>query len=167
MATGLIVPMVGSLISGVKDIIGEFHMSPEDKANLEVKLAGLQAAKEAQAADVEIKLNDIAGQNIRADAVSGDKFTARARPTFMYIIEFILAFNYCALPFLQVFGSKVAPLVMPPDLLVLFGTCVTGYVMARTADKALALPGQSNVNVFGIVKASNSGNVLIPSGKTN
>lgn len=155
MATGLIVPLVSQALGGIKDIIGEFHMSPEDKAKLEQAIADRQAAAEQRAADLEIKLNDIAGQNIRADAQSGDKYTERARPTFMYIVEFILGFNYIGLPFLHIWFPTAQTLVLPGDLLVLFGTCVTGYVMARTADKVSSMPGASTVSVLGgLIKTS-------------
>jgi Holin of 3TMs, for gene-transfer release len=153
-AVGLVSSLLSGGISGLADtakgIIEEFHMSPEQKAEQLAKVATAQQAAIDSARNYEIQLNSIAGQNIRADAQSGDKFTERARPTFMYIIEFILAFNYIGLPVAQIFGSKVPPLVLPADLLVLFGTCVTGYVMARTADKTLSLPGDSQVNVLGV-----------------
>jgi hypothetical protein len=68
----------------------------------------------------------------------------------MYIVEFILGFNYILIPLAQMFGSKVVPLVLPPDLLVLFGTCVTGYVFARTVEKNQSLPGDSQISVLGL-----------------
>jgi hypothetical protein len=71
----------------------------------------------------------------RITSPMGDKFTERARPSFMYVVIFILCFNYVGLPIFQVFGSKVAPLELPPDLLTLFGVCVSGYVFNRSAEK--------------------------------
>ena len=146
---------IGGVVDAAKGVIEEFHMSPEQKADSLAKIAAAQAAAEQSARDYDTQMNAIAGQNIRADAQSGDAFTQRARPMFMYIIEFILAFNYIGIPLAQMLGSKVAPLVLPPDLLVLFGTCVTGYVFARTADKISQMPGDSSVSVLGVIKASN------------
>jgi hypothetical protein len=145
---------VGGLASLAQTIINKFVADPQAKADAIQKLAENQIEVQQMQNDIEVKLNDIAGQNIRADATNGDKFTERARPTFMYIIEFILVFNYAVIPVAEMFGSKVVPIVLPADLLTLFGVCVTGYVMARSVDKTMALSGDSQVNVLGI-KASN------------
>lgn len=148
--------IVSPLVSSVSKIIDQFHMSPEEKA--QAQLAIQQAAQQAQqqAADYDVKLNDIAGQNIRADAQSEDKFTQRARPWFMYIIEWVLAFNYIVIPGYQmVTGKPLAPVTLPADLLTLFGVCVTGYVFNRTAEKISSMPGDSQVNMMGVIKASN------------
>lgn len=141
---------VGGLSSLAQTIIEKFVPDPQAKAAALQQLQQNQIEIQKMNDDLEVKLNDIAGQNVRADAASGDKFTERARPTFMYIVEFILAFNFIGIPIANMFGSKVQPLVLPADLLTLFGVCVTGYVMSRTVDKALALPGESQVNVLGV-----------------
>jgi hypothetical protein len=142
-------------LDSVTKLIGEFHLSPEDKAKAEQAIADASARAQQAAADYDVKLNDIAGQNIRADAASGDKFTARARPSFVYLIIAVLAFNYIGLPLAAIFGSHVQPIVLPADLLALFGLCQTGYSFLRSSDKALALPGDTSVNVLGLFKASN------------
>jgi hypothetical protein len=146
---------VGGLSSLAQTIIEKFVPDPQAKA------AALQKLQENQIEilkiqdDLEAKLNETAGQNIRADAQSGDKFTERARPTFMYIVEAILAFNFIGVPIVQLItGKAIAPFNLPADLLTLFGVCVTGYVMSRSVDKAVALPGDSNISILG-AKISN------------
>ena len=52
-------------------------------------------------------------------------------------------------------GRVMAPMILPADLLTLFGFCVTGYVMNRTAEKVAAMPGESNVNLLGVIRAGN------------
>src|SRR5690349_3277220 len=96
-------------LDSVTDIIKEFHMSPEDQAKFAQAAADAAAKAQQAAVDYDVQLNTIAGQNIRAETQSGDKFTARARPSFMYVIIAVFAFNYIFLPFAQIFGSKVQP----------------------------------------------------------
>lgn len=158
IASSILSGGIQGLAETAKGIIEEFHMSPEQKAEQLAKLATAEAQAEQSARDYDAKMNDIAGQNIRAEASSDDKFSSRARPMFMYIIEFILFWNYVALSIIRACGVKdVGPAVLPGDLLVLFGTCITGYVFARTADKALQLPGATNISVMGgLVKGSNT-----------
>lgn len=146
---------VGGLSSLAQTIIEKFVPDPQAKAAALQQLQQNQIEIQKMSDDLEVKLNDIAGQNIRADSSSGDKFTERARPTFMYIVEFILGFNYVIVPIVQMStGKSLSPFNLPPDLLTLFGVCVTGYVMSRSVDKALSLPGESQVNILGL-KASN------------
>lgn len=151
MATSLI-NLAAPIVSAAKGIIEEFHMSPEQKADAEAKLLAAQQQAQQAANDYDAKLNDIAGQNIRADDATGDKFTQHARPWFMYIVEMILAFNYIVIPGAQMFmGKTLAPVILPADLLTLFGVCVTGYVMNRTAEKIAGLPGDSQIKLpFGL-----------------
>ena len=137
-------------LDSVNTLIEQFHLSPEDKAKAQQAIADAAAKAQQSANDYEVQLNTIAGQNIRADAQNGDKFTQRARPLFMYMIEAILGFNYIGVPIAQIFGSKVAPISLPTDLLTLFGICVTGYVFARSVDKTIATPGDSQVNILGM-----------------
>lgn len=146
---------VGGLSSLAQTIIEKFVPDPQAKAAALQQLQQNQIEIQKMSDDLEVKLNDIAGQNIRSDSSSGDKFTERARPTFMYIVEFILGFNYVIVPIVQMAtGKSLSPFTLPPDLLTLFGVCVTGYVMSRSVDKALSLPGESQVNILGL-KASN------------
>jgi hypothetical protein len=142
--------LIKPALDSVTALINEFHLSPEDKAKAQQAIADAQDKARTDALEYDAKLNDIAGQNIRADAQNGDKFTSRARPTFMYIVESILGFNYIIIPLAKLFGSHVDPIVLPSDLLTLFGVCVTGYAMSRTVEKVASLPGDSQINVLGM-----------------
>ena len=73
----------------------------------------------------------MAGENIRAETMSGDKFTSRARPLFLYICNFILLWNYVVVPLL---GRT--PIEFPEPMFWLFGSVMLGYVGARTWEKA-------------------------------
>lgn len=144
----------GGVASLVQTVVNKFVPDKDAQEKIALALQQNQVQLAQMDADLETKLNETAGANIRADAQSGNFLASSARPMFMYIVEAILAFNYIGLPIAKMFGGNVAPMELPPDLLVLFGTCITGYVFARSADKALSLPGQSSINVLG-VKMSN------------
>lgn len=142
--------LVKPALDSVSTLISQFHLSPEQAAQAQQALRDAEAKAQQTAMDYDAKLNDIAGQNIRAEEQSGDKFTARARPSFMYVIIAVFAFNYIVLPFAEIFGSKVRPINLPTDLLTLFGVCVSGYAFSRTVEKIASLPGDSQVNVLGV-----------------
>ena len=147
-------PLFDSLVKpafdSVTGLIGEFHMSPEDKAKAQQALADAEQRARQTAADYDGKLNAIAGENIRAEMRCGDKFTERARPSFMYLVMAVLGFNYIAIPCCQIFGSKAQPVYLPGELLTLFGVCITGYVFNRTVEKVASLPGDSQISILGM-----------------
>ncbi len=139
--------LITPALTAVTNIIAQFHLSPEDKLKADQAIAEATAQAKQAADEYEVNLNEIAGKNIQADAASGDKFTSRARPSFMYVIIAVFAFNYIGIPLAQICGSHVSPIVLPADLLTLFGVCITGYVFARTGEKIAAMPGDSQINL--------------------
>jgi hypothetical protein len=127
----------GNLGQVFKDVVGQFHLSPDDKAKFqaaidenqkEIQLA--QIALEGKAQDSLARETEAASANIRAEAASGDKYTSRARPSVVYVVLVILSCNYVVFPLV----GKAA-LVFPDALFWLFGSCVLGYTGARTWDK--------------------------------
>lgn len=125
---------VGDIFS---KIVGTFKLSPEKAAEMEMlkethaaDLAKLQIQLEQQAQDAVSREVEAAGANIRAEATNGDKFTSRARPTFLYICNFILLWNFVIVPTM---GKN--PVAFPEPLFWLFGSVMLGYVGARSWEK--------------------------------
>jgi len=139
-----------SLLESVSKIIDQFHMSPDDKAKLQAQLVQEKDAFAAAENDYNTKLNDIAGQNIRSEEQSGDKFTERARPAVIWVGLLMFFWNYCVVPTAGVHWH-IPALPIPDTFSEIWGVVVTGYVFSRTADKLMALPGDSQVKLpFGI-----------------
>ncbi len=136
----------GTLLDSMKGLISQFHMSPEDKAKLQAQLDAEKDTVIAAEHDYNVKLNDVAGQNIRAEAQSGDKFTERARPAVIWVGLLMFFWNYCIVP---TFGIHwhVPALPIPDTFSEIWGIVVTGYVFNRTVDKMMALPGDSQINL--------------------
>jgi hypothetical protein len=148
--------LTGDPIKSINDLVAQFHASPEMKAQMEQAVQAMELKRDQIEAARDQALDDIAGQNIRAETESKDKFTARARPTFLYIIEAVLFWNFILLPSMQFFAGKpVAPIALPSDLLWLFGACVLGYTGARSLDKFMGLPGESKLDLP-LIKMSNA-----------
>lgn len=135
-------PILDQILGGgigqvFKDVVGTFKLNPEDKAKYQaaidenqtqVQLA--QVALEGKAQDTLARETEAASANIRADAASGDKFTSRARPSFIYVMLGILLANYVVFPTI---GKP--PIAFPDALFWLFGSCMLGYTGARSWEK--------------------------------
>jgi hypothetical protein len=118
---------IGDLI---KTVVGTFKLSPEAKLEFEKQLAENDFKLKQIDAELEAKLANAASANIQAEAGSGDKYTSRARPTFMYVFNFILLWNYVAVPIF-----RQAPVDFPDSLMWLGGSAILGYTGARSWEK--------------------------------
>lgn len=138
-----------SLLDSVKGIISQFHMSPEDKAKLEAQLEAEKDAFAQAQNDYNVKLNDIAGQNIRSEESEG-AYARNARPSVIWIGLVAIVWNYCLVP---VFGFHwhMTPTELPSFFWETWGVICTGYVFNRTAEKIMGMPGDSSIKLpFGI-----------------
>ncbi len=133
----------GDLGDTFSKIVGTFKLSPEKAAELEglkethaADLAKLQMEMEEKAQEAVTQEIEAAGANIRAEATNGDKYTSRARPTFLYICNLILFWNYLIVPTL---GRT--PVNFPEPLFWLFGSVMLGYVGARSWEKISGMKG--------------------------
>lgn len=131
--TGILSSLIGG---GLKDIIGAVHLDPAKKAEIEAHLADLSAQAAQADRDLEAKLNEIAGQNIRQETGSNDAFVRRARPAFLWVMTGVLAFNI-TLPLLSQFcGGHLQPLPIDSGLYGLFSSGFLGYTIARSYEKS-------------------------------
>jgi hypothetical protein len=137
-----IINAIGNLAGGgLKDLVlgvlDRIKLYPEEMAKIQLQLdqnafelQKMQLELEAREKEQIAKEIEAASANIRAEAQSGDKYTARARPTFLYLVMLILGWNYIAVPLF----NRV-PLELPEPLFWLFGSAVLGYTGARTWEK--------------------------------
>lgn len=130
-----------------KDVVGTFKLDPEEKAKFQaavdanataIQLAQIALEKNAQ--DELARETEAASANIRAEATTGDKYTSRARPSFVYVVLVILVSNYILFPL-----TGKTPLLFPDALFWLFGSCLLGYTGARTWEKVTVF-GQQGAN---------------------
>ena len=138
--------LVKPALDSVNDLIAQFHMSPEEKAAATQAIN--DAAQKAQSAanDYDSKLNDIAGQNIRTEEGSTDKFTTRARPAVIWMGNLLIMWNWGVVPVIGVHWH-LTPAPIPDSFWWTWGTVVTGYVFSRSAEKIAQLPGDSQISL--------------------
>lgn len=101
--------------------------------NIILQIKQLEAATQKDLEDNNVQLVNIAGQNIRAETQSTDKYTSRMRPTCGYVIMLILFLDYGIIP---CFGKLPVPL--PDEIIWLFGSIILGYIGARSWEKRMA-----------------------------
>lgn len=128
--------VTGDPLQGIRDLIGEFHLSPEDKAKLQTAASELDLRRDQIIADREKALADIQGQNIRAEATSEDPWVRRARPSFLWVMIAAIGMSLIVFPIVNaVMGKGIIFPEIPGAYLELFGVGYLGYTGARTWEK--------------------------------
>ena len=131
------------LETGLK-ILDKVIPDPEAKAKAQLDLLRLQ--QEGEFKELEMRMNAIL-----AEAQSQDKWTSRARPSFMYVFYVLILWSI-VMGFLYVISPETAANftigfkqwlgAIPSDLYMLFGMGYLGYTSARSYDKSQILKGK-------------------------
>ncbi len=125
----------------ILEIVGKVidKIFPDKARQNEAKAKLLEMQQNGEFAEIEI-----AQKNIKAEASSDDKWTSRARPTFMYVMYVMIL---AAIPFgvFSAINPDTAKSIslgvnawlgaIPNDLWWTFGIGYTGYATMRTFEK--------------------------------
>jgi len=132
------VPIVAGLFSVGEKLIERLFPNPEDKAKAQLALVQMEQEGELQRMTLRYSA-------ITAEANSEDKWTSRARPSFMYVFYIILLNLVIICPAIGVFfpeqmttfftNVKLGFDAIPEPLWWLFGSGFLGYTTARTFEK--------------------------------
>lgn len=131
---------ISAVISLASSVLDKIFPNAADKAKLdEAKLALLQMQSQNELKTLELQIAPAL-----AEAKSEDKWTARARPTFMYVMYIMLLFSLpmgvCSAINPEIatrvgLGMKEWLAAIPTPLYELFGICFFGYAVGRSAEK--------------------------------
>jgi hypothetical protein len=135
--------MLNALLSLAGNVIDKIF--PDKEKAHEAKLKLLELEQQGQLKNLEIQMSAIL-----AEAKSTDKWTSRARPSFMYVM-YCMILACIPMGILTVFEPQAAHQItigmkswlsaIPEGLWVTFGIGYTGYAAARSYDKKQILKG--------------------------
>ena len=126
----------GDPLKSIGDLIDQFHLSPEQKAQMQQAAQELEVKRDEIEAARDQALAEIQSRNITAETTSGDPYVRRARPTFLYVIICGIGCSIIIFPILNMILHKGLVMVPIPDAyLQLFGVAFLGYTGARTWEK--------------------------------
>jgi len=119
---GAVAPLAKILFSTVEKAVPDKDLQAKLKAELQTQL--LQShTQELQAAS----------RIIEAEAKAG-WFASSWRPLLMYVLIFILVWNYVIGPVIKVFFGAVITFELPGDVWTLLNVGLGGYVIGRSAE---------------------------------
>jgi len=121
---------IGGLFKGAESLIDELHTSPEEKAEMKLKMKKLELEAHNQISLTMQKENEVKRDVMVAELQQGDSFTKRARPMFIYAMTGLIVANYFILPLL-----KMPPIELPEQMWNLMTIAFSVYAIGRTFEK--------------------------------
>ena len=119
---GAVAPLAKILFNTIEKAVPDKDLQAKLKAELQTQL--LQShTQELQAA----------ARIVEAEAKAG-WFASSWRPLLMYVLIFILVWNYVIVPIIKVFMGAVITFELPGDVCTLLNVGLGGYVIGRSAE---------------------------------
>ena len=119
---GAIAPLAKVLFSTIEKAVPDKDLQEKLKAQLQTQL--LQSHIQELTAAAKI---------IEAEAKAG-WFASSWRPLLMYVLIFILVWNYVIGPVIKVFTGAIISFELPGDVWTLLNVGLGGYVVGRSAE---------------------------------
>ncbi|MEK9741241.1 MAG: 3TM-type holin [Flavobacteriaceae bacterium] len=134
-ALQIVAPLAKMLFSTVDKAVLDKDLAEKLKAQLNIQL--LQSSTE------ELKA---AAAVVEAEAKS-NWYVSSWRPTLMYILIFILIWNYILGPIVKIFSGAIITFELPGDVWTLLNIGLGGYVVGRSGESiARTMANKSNGN---------------------
>ena len=134
--------LIGEVLTIGRSLIQRLFPDPEQRAKAELELIKLQQ-------DGELKATEVRLSAIVSEAQSQDKWTSRARPSFMYVM-YVMILTSIPMGVLHAFmpdvsisiaeGMRAWLAAIPEEMWWLFGVGYSGYTVFRTAEKVMKKP---------------------------
>ena len=119
---GAVAPLAKILFSTIEKSVPDKDLQEKLKAQLQTQLLQSNTAELQAAAKI-----------VEAEAKAG-WFASSWRPLLMYVLIFILVWNYVIGPVIKVFTGAVISFELPGDVWTLLNVGLGGYVVGRSAE---------------------------------
>ena len=131
---GAVAPLAKILFNTIDKAVPDKDLQEKLKAQLQTQL--LQSHTQELTAAAKI---------IEAEAKAG-WFASSWRPLLMYVLIFILVWNYVIGPVIKVFTGAVISFELPGDVWTLLNVGLGGYVIGRSAESVARTMASRPVN---------------------
>ena len=121
--------MLGAIAPLAKILFNTIEKSVPDK-DLQEKLKAQLNEQLLKSSTEELKA---AASIVEAEAKAG-WFTASWRPLLMYVLIFVLVFNYIFAPIIKMISGHIVGFDLPGDVWTLLQIGLGGYVVGRSAE---------------------------------
>ena len=134
-------PMLGAIAPLAKILFNTIEKAVPDK-DLQAKLKAELQTQLLQSHTQELQA---ASRIIEAEAKAG-WFASSWRPLLMYVLIFILVWNYVIGPVIKIFLGAVITFELPGDVWTLLNVGLGGYVIGRSAESVARTMSNKQTN---------------------
>jgi len=131
--------LVSKIIGPLFGLIDDMHTSEEERMKARESLLRAQSELTGKLLEYEAKLTDARASIIKAEAKGESWLQRNWRPLLMLTATIIIANNYIVVPL-----TGTPPMELPDTLWTLLQYGVTGYIVARSAEKIAPNFGKKN-----------------------
>jgi len=131
---GAVAPLAKILFNTIEKSVPDKDLQEKLKAQLQTQLLQSNTAELQAAAKI-----------VEAEAKAG-WFASSWRPLLMYVLIFILVWNYILGPVIKVFTGAVISFELPGDVWTLLNVGLGGYVVGRSAESVARTMANRPVN---------------------
>ena len=131
---GAVAPLAKILFNTIDKAVPDKDLQEKLKAQLQTQLLQSNTAELQAAAKI-----------VEAEAKAG-WFASSWRPLLMYVLIFILVWNYILGPVIKVFTGAVISFEVPGDVWTLLNVGLGGYVVGRSAESVARTMANRPVN---------------------
>ncbi len=131
---GAVAPLAKILFNTIEKSVPDKDLQEKLKAQLQTQLLQSNTAELQAAAKI-----------VEAEAKAG-WFASSWRPLLMYVLIFILVWNYVIGPVIKVFTGAVISFELPGDVWTLLNVGLGGYVVGRSAESVARTMANRPVN---------------------
>jgi len=131
---GAVAPLAKILFSTIEKSVPDKDLQEKLKAQLQTQLLQSNTAELQAAAKI-----------VEAEAKAG-WFASSWRPLLMYVLIFILVWNYILGPVIKVFTGAVISFELPGDVWTLLNVGLGGYVVGRSAESVARTMANRPIN---------------------
>ena len=136
-----ILSVIGSIVKPVTDLIDNLHTSEEEKGQIRVAMEKMSHDVTMLSLKAEMDTLKAQASIVRAEAQGASWMQRNWRPLTMLVFLAMIVYSYMA----PVFGLIVVTL--PPDLWALIKIGLGGYVVGRSAEKAVKEHSNARIKV--------------------
>ena len=131
---GAVAPLAKILFNTIDKAVPDKDLQEKLKAQLQTQLLQSNTAELQAAAKI-----------VEAEAKAG-WFASSWRPLLMYVLIFILVWNYVIGPVIKVFTGAVISFELPGDVWTLLNVGLGGYVVGRSAESVARTMANRPIN---------------------
>lgn len=127
----------GGFVESVANTVGKFVTTDKEREQLRIELEALLQKRDAELEETFRTEMEAKERVLVAELNQDDNYTKRARPTLVYFGLFVIFFNYCFIPLIQLMKGveNIQPFMLPEEFWWAWGGVVSTWTIGKSFER--------------------------------